>query len=157
MAARNQKILIYNSASIHYACKIPTVTPMFSWSRNSTKLFSILYDAFGSKKSKMAAHKQEYLYLTCTQRSCTILTALYMFLSPWIQWGYFLYCVMQAEVRNPRWWLTKTGYSHFSECTQRSSPIPTTIFMYIHAQDLNDAILYISQCEQKSEIQEGGL
>ena len=63
---------IYNSAYIQDTCKIPTATPyMFSRSRNSTKLFSLLHDAIWSGKSKIAAHKQEYLYLS--------LTAIYMF------------------------------------------------------------------------------
>ena len=66
----------------------------------------------------------------CTQRSCTIIAARYMFPSPWIQWSYSLYCVMQVKFRNPRWWLTKTGYTHFSACTQRSSPIFTIMPMY---------------------------
>ena len=44
--------------------KIPTATPMFSRSRNLMKLFSLLCDASGSQKSKMAAHKQKYLYLS---------------------------------------------------------------------------------------------
>ena len=44
---------------------IPTATPMmFSGSSNSMKLFFSLCDASGSQKSKMAAHKQEYLYLS---------------------------------------------------------------------------------------------
>ena len=44
--------------------KIPTATPMFSGSRNSKKLDTISCDASGSQKSKMAAHKQEDLYLS---------------------------------------------------------------------------------------------
>ena len=35
---------------------------MFSRSRNSTKLVTILCDASGSQKSKMAAHQREYSY-----------------------------------------------------------------------------------------------
>ena len=36
---------------------------MFLGSRNSTKLFSILWNASGSQKFKMAAHKHEYFLL----------------------------------------------------------------------------------------------
>ena len=40
---------------------IPTALPIFSWSRNSMKLFTILCGASGSQKSKMAVFKEEIL------------------------------------------------------------------------------------------------
>ena len=60
MAVLKEEILIsqhvYNIAE-----KNPTATFMFSWLRNSMKIFSIQCDASGSQKSKMAAHKPEIL------------------------------------------------------------------------------------------------
>ena len=51
----------YISACTQRSDKIPTAISMFSWSRNSMKLFLILCYASGSHKSKMAAHKPEIL------------------------------------------------------------------------------------------------
>ena len=51
----------YISACTQRSCKIPTAIFMFSKSRNSMELFSLLCDASGSHKSKMAAHKPEVL------------------------------------------------------------------------------------------------
>ena len=51
----------YISACIQHNCKIPKATPMFSGKINSRKLFSILCDASGSRKSKMAALEEEIL------------------------------------------------------------------------------------------------
>ena len=52
------------SAPMIHRKKIPTAAPMLLEARNSTKLVTILCDASGSQKFKMAAHKQEYLYLS---------------------------------------------------------------------------------------------
>ena len=67
----------------------------------------------------------------CTQRNCKIQTAIYKF--PFYTNSmklFFIYCVMQAKVRNPRWRLTKTWYIHFSACTKHISPILTILPMY---------------------------
>ena len=37
------------------------------------------------------------------------------FQGPKIQWSYSLYCLMQAEVINPRWWLTNNKYLGISQ------------------------------------------
>ena len=51
----------YISAYIQYSCTIPTVVSMFSWSRNSIRLFSIICDASERQKSKMVTPQQEIL------------------------------------------------------------------------------------------------
>ena len=62
------------------SCIISTVLPIFSWSRNSMMLLSILCGASGSPKSKMAVLKEEILYFSiCMQHSCKIPTAKLMF------------------------------------------------------------------------------
>ena len=50
---------VLNSHCMQDSCIIPTAVSMFSRSRNSIKLLSILCGASGSSKSKMSAHKQE--------------------------------------------------------------------------------------------------
>ena len=56
------------------SCLILTVLPIFSWTRNSMKLLSILCSASGSQKSKMAVLKEEllifqHMYTTWLQNS----------------------------------------------------------------------------------------
>ena len=46
---------------MQYSCIIPTVLRIFSWFRNSMKLFTILCGSSGSQKSKMAVLKEEIL------------------------------------------------------------------------------------------------
>ena len=58
MVSQKQQILI---SCIQCSCTIPTSILMFSRSRNSTRLFSILCDASGSQKSEIAAYKPEKL------------------------------------------------------------------------------------------------
>ena len=62
----------YISVCIQYSCSIPTVIPMFSRSKNSTKLFFIICDACGSQKSKMATHQREILMFWIFDLSCII-------------------------------------------------------------------------------------
>ena len=50
-----------NSDFMQDSCIIPTALPIFSWSRNSMKLFSILCCPSRSQKSKMAVFKEEIL------------------------------------------------------------------------------------------------
>ena len=70
----------YISASTQRNCMTPTAISMFSRSRNSTKLFSILCDASGSQKSKMADPQTGNTYISaCTQRNCMTPTAISMF------------------------------------------------------------------------------
>ena len=72
-------------------CIILTVISMFSRSRNSLKLFSILCGANGSLKFKMATHKQGILMivrfltsaLPCTIRSIALLNS--WILKLWVQ------------------------------------------------------------------------
>ena len=52
------------------------------------------------------------------------------FQGPGIQWSYSSYCVMQAEVINPRWRLTKKGNTHFSACIQHICTILTAKHIY---------------------------
>ena len=88
---------------------------MFSGSRNSMKLFLILCYASGSHKSKMAAHKPEILISQPVHNVAAKFQRLYScFQGSGIQWSFSLYCVMQAEVKNPRWRLTNTGNTHIS-------------------------------------------
>ena len=63
MTAYKQEYL-YLSLYAQRSFMISKAIFMFSRSRNSMKLFFILDDASGSQKFKMAAHKQEYLYLS---------------------------------------------------------------------------------------------
>ena len=51
----------YISACTQRNCMTPTAISVFSRSRNSTKLFSILCDASGSQKSRWRTHKPEIL------------------------------------------------------------------------------------------------
>ena len=67
MAAANGSNLLKNfkknnnSDCMQANCIIPTTLPIFSRSRNSIKLFSMLYGASGSQKSKIAVIKEEIL------------------------------------------------------------------------------------------------
>ena len=45
------------------SCTLPTAIPMFSWSINSMKLYSILGGASGKQEFKMTTHKQQILML----------------------------------------------------------------------------------------------
>ena len=75
------------------------------------------------------------------------------FQGPGIQWSYSLYCVMQAEVRNPRWRLTNKN-TYISACTQRSDKIPTAISMLSGSR--NSMKLFLILCyasgSQKSKM-----
>ena len=51
----------YVSTIISRSCMIPTTISTLLRLRNSTELIPTYCDASGSKKSKMAAHKQEIL------------------------------------------------------------------------------------------------
>ena len=75
------------------------------------------------------------------------------FQGPGIQWSYSLYCVMQAEVRNPRWRLTNRN-TYISTCTLRSDKIPTAISMFSGSR--NSMKLFLILCyasgSQKSKM-----
>ena len=58
-----------------------------------------------------------------------------------IQWGYFAFCMMHAEVRNPRWRLTEIGNTHFSPGIQHICTILAAKHTYIKAQKISEAIL----------------
>ena len=133
--------------------KILTATPMFSRSRNSKKLVSILCDASGSQKSKMAAHKQEYVYLSLyTTYLNDSRGYVYVFKVQEFNEADFSFCVMQAEVRNLSWRLTEIGNTHFSSCIQHICRILTAKHTYIKTQEFSEAILYIVRCKRRSEI-----
>ena len=54
----------YNSACTQRSFTISKAISMFSRSRNSIKLFSILCDASGSQISKMAAYKKKEILIS---------------------------------------------------------------------------------------------
>ena len=58
MSAHKPEMLISQPSKQHN-CKIPKATPMFSSKINLRKLFPILCDASGSRKSKMAALEED--------------------------------------------------------------------------------------------------
>ena len=49
-----------------------------------------------------------------------------------------------------------THPNYISACIQRSCKIPTTEHVF-KVQDLNDAVIYIVQCQRTLEIQNGAL
>ena len=80
MADQKQEIP-YISIIISRSCMLPTTISTLLSLRNSNELFSILCGASGSKKSKMAAHKQEILHIsTILSCWCMIPTTIFTFL-----------------------------------------------------------------------------
>ena len=100
-----------------YLNSYDAATPMFSRSRNSTKLVTILCDASESQKSKIVVQKQKYLHLLVNKsiylsqpvhNVALRFQRLYLcFQGSGVQWSYSSYFVMHVEVRNPRQRLTK--------------------------------------------------
>ena len=114
------------------------------------KLFSLLCDASGSQKSKMAGSQTEILISQLVHNVATKFQRLYpCFQGLEIQWNYFWYCVMQAEVRNPRWRLTNTGNIHISACILRSCKI-LTAKPYAHGPGVQCS--YALYCVMQAEI-----
>ena len=73
-------------------------------------LFFILCEASRSETSKMAAHKnrkyRKYSFQPISKVAAEFKQLYPCIQGPGVQWSYSLYCVMQAEIWNPRWWTT---------------------------------------------------
>ena len=77
------------------------------------------------------------------------------FLGLGIHWSNYLYCMVRAEVRNPRWRLRKMKYLYLSKYTIKlqNSSGDTHVFK---VEEFKEAISYTLWCKRIFKIQDGG-
>ena len=110
--------------------KIPTANPMFSRSRNSTKLFFYCVMQAEVRNPRWRLTNRNTYISACTQRSCKIPTAISRLSRSRNSMKLFLILCYASGSQIPRWRLTNTGNTHISACILRSCTILTAKLMY---------------------------
>ena len=96
------------SAPMIHRKKIPTANPMFSRSREFNKASNNIVWCKRKSEIQDGGSQTGILISQPVHNVASRFRRLYLYFEgPGIQWSYFPFCVMQAEIRNPRWRLTK--------------------------------------------------
>ena len=128
------------------SCIILTAQPIFSWPRNSMKLFSILCGASGSQKSKMAVLKEDFLISQHVYNIAANFQLQNSCFQGWgIQWRYSpILCDASGsdEIQNGG---SQTGNTHISDCVHHYWRIPKATPMF--PKSMNSKQLFPILCD----------